>query len=73
MESIEIRDEHVQLSHGKVHYRIEGKRDDSKRLVVCVHGIGSYSYCWKFLSNYLASTGRYTVLSFGKYLNGNSI
>jgi hypothetical protein len=61
-----LRDGHVELQNGKVYYKLLGKPDETKKLVVCVHGIGSYSYCWNYLSESLVATGRYVVLSFGK-------
>ena len=54
---------HVELSHGKVHYLLEGNAKGQP--VVCVHGVGGGLWMWKFLSEHLAATNNYRVLSFG--------
>jgi len=54
---------HVELSHGKVHYLLEG--NPKGQPVVCVHGVGGGLWMWKFLSEHLAVTDNYRVLSFG--------
>lgn len=55
----------VNLKYGKISYSIYGKREEGKKLVVCVHGIGAYNYCWDSLAKALSSD--FIVLTFGKY------
>lgn len=38
----------VKLGLGNMRYKIYGDKDLPK-LVICIHGIGSFSYCWNFL------------------------
>ena len=62
-----IREGYVELlKKKKVYFKVVGTPDESKKMVVCVHGIGGSSCVWDYLSQALASTGNYSVLSFGR-------
>jgi pimeloyl-ACP methyl ester carboxylesterase len=64
-------DSFVDISLAKLRYKIYGPAD-AKVSVVCVHGIGSFSYCWIFLANILAQAG-FKVITLDLPGRGNSI
>jgi pimeloyl-ACP methyl ester carboxylesterase len=60
----------VDLTHGKTRYILEGN-DRSNDLVICIHGIGSFSYTFEFLSQRLKQQ-KFEILRFDLYGRGFS-
>lgn len=56
----------VALEHGKVRYKYDAQDKATGKLIVCVHGIGAYSFYYKPLAQHLVALG-YRVLRFDLY------
>jgi pimeloyl-ACP methyl ester carboxylesterase len=69
--------QYVQLSDGKTRYLLQGTADspDNNELLVCIHGIGSYSYTFQFLAEHLLNRvklSNFQVLRYDLYGRGLS-